>query len=95
MKIYTQRLEDISSVLDLPIQTVEGVTQSGVLDSSQSANGAAIFTAHPQLREALFTKEADPNLFKKDFNLSFRGGGRLLADKFILKKKPKNYMDLK
>ena len=53
-----QRLEDISSVLDLPIQTVEGVTQSGVLDSSQSANGAAIFTAHPQLREALFTKEA-------------------------------------
>lgn len=46
-------------------------------------------------RQALFTKEADPNLFKKDFNLSFRGGGRLLADKFILKKKPKNYMDLK
>ena len=42
-------------------------------------------------------KGIDWNLFRKDCNLSFRGGGSLPAEKFILKKKPDpdKYMDLK
>ncbi len=39
----------------------------------------------------------DRNLFRKDCNLSFRGGGSLPAEKFTLKEKPDpdKYMDLK
>lgn len=54
----SQSLEEISSRLSLPIQTVEGVTQSGLLEGAELAEGAAIFTDNPQVREALFTSEA-------------------------------------
>ena len=53
-----QSLEDISSRLELPIQTVEGITQAGVLDQSQDAEGVAIFSDNPQVREALFSRES-------------------------------------
>lgn len=53
-----QSLEDISSRLDLPIQTLKGITQAGVLSESQQAPGATIFNDHPQVREALFSRES-------------------------------------
>ncbi|NLB31269.1 MAG: hypothetical protein GX822_06375 [Alcaligenaceae bacterium] len=53
-----QSLEDISSMLGLPIQTVEGITQSGLLEDAQLTEGSAIFSEHPQVREALFSREA-------------------------------------
>lgn len=52
-----QSLEDISSRLELPIQTVQGITQAGVLAESQQAEGARIFSDYPQVREALFSRE--------------------------------------
>ena len=54
----SQSLEDISSRLSLPIETVKGITQSGLLGDAEAAEGAAIFTVNPQIREALFTREA-------------------------------------
>lgn len=52
-----QSLEDISSRLELPIHTVKGVTQAGVLGDSQQAEDAKIFSNYPQVREALFSHE--------------------------------------
>lgn len=54
----SQSLEDISSRLSLPIETVNGITQSGLLEGAEAAEGASIFTANPQIREELFTREA-------------------------------------
>ncbi len=53
-----QSLEDISTRLELPIQTVKGVTQAGVLAESQNEPGAKIFSDFPQVREALFSRES-------------------------------------
>lgn len=53
-----QNIDDIASNLELPIQTVEGITLAGLIDENQQTEGAAIFNDNPQVREALFTSES-------------------------------------
>lgn len=53
----SQNLESISSALELPIKTQEGVTLAGVVHDSIPQEGAIIFANHPQAREALFSHE--------------------------------------
>ena len=52
-----QNLEEISSILELPIETVEGITQAGLLEDTQLTEGSTIFSQYPQVREALFSHE--------------------------------------
>lgn len=50
-----QSLEDISTRLELPIHTVKGVGQAGMVAGAEQTEDTAIFTKYPQLRETLFS----------------------------------------
>ena len=50
-----QSLEDISTRLELPIHTVKGVGQAGMVAGAEQTEDTAIFTKYPQLRDTLFS----------------------------------------